>query len=113
MCFMSFGLVNARIQNSPPKVADFGLTVPGDILQFVVMRQVRKRMHTLEIKYRAGGFVAKCSCGKRISSPKGCNRSGMNYAQVYAWQAYKVHCESLGQKPIMHPDCQGLYGVSA
>ena len=69
-------------------------------------------MHTLEIKYRQAGFVAKCSCGKKISSPRGCNRGGMDYARVYAWHAYKSHCESVKQVPVMHSDCEGLAGVS-
>lgn len=69
-------------------------------------------MHELKIKYRFGGFVAKCSCGKHISSPKGCNRAGMNYALAYAWHVYKSHCEAQGKQPIMHDDCKGLAGVS-
>lgn len=72
------------------------------------MRKTRTIPHLITIKCVRCGFNAKCSCGVKLSAPRGCNRAGMAYAKVYLWQAYVTHCETHGVEPIMHHDLHHL-----
>ena len=64
--------------------------------------------HELAIKKARTGFSAKCSCGKRITSARGCNRSGYGYALVNAYETYAEHCRQVGCEPVMHEDCRSF-----
>jgi hypothetical protein len=70
--------------------------------------------HKLHFSYfKTGtGFRAKCSCGTSLGSATGCNRAGLNYGQAAAWERYKKHCQKISESPVMHPDCDGLDGVT-
>lgn len=68
-------------------------------------------MHNFQLKYTKTGFLATCSCGEKLGRASGCNRAGMAYGKVYAWQRYVKHCQSVEAKPVMHEDCRGLAGV--
>ena len=57
--------------------------------------------HVLHVTvFKTGtGLRAKCSCGKRMGSTRGCDSSGLDYALYGARERFLTHCRELSGEP--------------